>query len=474
MREGAVTLGFLLVYLGLQVLMSAWVSRSVRSEDDFLVAGRRISTPLLAVSMFATWFGAETCLGSSGAVYASGLSGARADPIGYSLCLALMGLLLAARLWKGGFVTLGDVYRRRYGGLVERLAVLVLVPSSVIWAAAEVRAFGQVVSATMEVDVTFAIYCSALFVIAYTFLGGLAGDVLTDFLQGMIVALGLVMLLAVGVNEKGGPSAAAALIEPSRLTLLVEGENPWQQVDRWVVPVVGSLVGQELIARVLASKSARSAQTASYLACALYLVVGASPVLLGLLGPHLIADLAEPEQLLPTLAARLFPDFWYGLFSCALLSAILSTINSVLLACAGLLSHNVINPVFKVTEDGKRLRTARWLVVLVGALALWIALYADGVYQLVEMASSFGTSGIVVTTLAALFSPWGGKWSAIAALLLGLVTMPLADALELPAPFLTSLGAAAAGYGVVAWRAPRPRELGAVEQLELGVTDPGS
>src|SRR6187549_2732113 len=103
---GPVTLWFLLVYLGLQVLMSAWVSRGIRSEDDFLVAGRRISTPLLAVSMFATWFGAETCLGSSGAVYTSGLSGARADPLGYSLCLLLMGLLLAARLWKGGFITL--------------------------------------------------------------------------------------------------------------------------------------------------------------------------------------------------------------------------------------------------------------------------------------------------------------------------------------------------------------------------------
>ncbi len=470
---GQVTLWFLLVYLGLQVLMSAWVSRGIRSEDDFLVAGRRIATPLLAVSMFATWFGAETCLGSSGAVYASGLSGARADPLGYSLCLLLMGLLLAARLWKGGFVTLGDLYRRRYGVAVERLAVLVLVPSSVIWAAAEVRAFGQVVAATMDVDVTFAIYCSAGFVIAYTFLGGLAGDVLTDFVQGMIVAFGLLALLVVGIDSKGGLVASAALIEPERLTLLVPGENVWEQVDRWAVPVVGSLVGQELIARVLASKSAGSAQTASYLACILYLLVGASPVVLGLLGPHLVPGLGEPEQLLPTLAQRLFSEFWFAVFSCALLSAILSTINSVLLACAGLLSHNVVNPLFRVATDSRRLNTARWLVVVVGAFSLWIALHANGVYQLVELASSFGTAGIVVTTLAALFSPWGGKWSAMAALLLGLVTTPVAEALELPAPFLASLLAAFGGYvgaGLVAPR--RDKDLMVDEQLALGLTDP--
>lgn len=466
------TLWFLLVYLGLQVALTVWVSRGIQSEDDFLVAGRRISTPLLAMSMFATWFGAETCLGSSGAVYATGLSGARADPLGYSLCLLLMGLLLATRLWRGGFITLGDVYRRRYGAAIERLAVLVLVPSSVIWAAAEVRAFGQVVSATMNVDVTFAIYCSAAFVIAYTFLGGLAGDVLTDFIQGSIVALGLLALLVVGVNARGGVAAAAALIEPARLSVLVPGESPWQQIDRWAVPIVGSLVGQELIARVLASKSPASARKASYLACVLYLFVGASPVVLGLLGPHLLPDLEQPEQLLPTLARTLFSDFWYAVFSCALLSAILSTINSVLLACAGLLSHNVVNPLFGISAERKRLRTARYLVVVVGALALWIALYSPGVYDLVEMASSFGTSGIVVTTLAALFSPWGGKWSAACALVLGLVTTPVAEALELPAPFLTSLGVATLGYVAAALWWPGSQNVSDAEQLGLGLSDP--
>lgn len=445
------TLWFLLGYLALQLALGAWVSRGIRSETDFLVGGRRISTPLLAVSMFATWFGAETCLGSSGAVYESGLSGARADPLGYSLCLLLMGVLLAARLWRGGFVTLGDVYRRRYGVAVERLAVLVLVPSSVIWAAAQVRAFGQVVSATMSVDVTLAIYCSAAFVIAYTFLGGLAGDVLTDFVQGLVVAFGLLSLLVVAVDAQGGLGSAFADLEPERLTLWVHGENPWGQIDRWVVPVLGSLVGQELIARVLASNSAGAARKASVAACLLYLVVGASPVLLGLLGPTLAPGLEQPEQLLPTLARQLLPSFWFAVFSCALLSAILSTIDSVLLACAGLVSHNIIVPLMGWTSERQRLRTARALVVVAGALALWIALYAEGVYDLVEMASAFGTAGIVVTTIAALFLPWGGSQSATLALLCGAATTPLAKALGSPAPFLTSLCAAAVAYatGVV-------------------------
>jgi Na+/proline symporter len=188
----------------------------------------------------------------------------------------------------------------------------------------------------------------------------------------------------------------------------------------------------------------------------------------------LAPGLAQPEQLLPTLAERLFSRFWYAVFSCALLAAILSTINSVLLACAGLLSHNVVNPLFGFVRERQRLYTARWLVVVVGAFSLWIALYANGVYELIELASSFGTAGIVVTTLAALFSPWGGKWSAAAALLLGLVTMPVAEALELPAPFLASVAAAAGGYVLVAvWLPSRHGEVESSEQLAMGVTDPG-
>ena len=69
----------LALFLGVQLAVGVWASRRVKSEEDYLVAGRRLGIPLVTMSMFATWFGAETCLGSSGAVYEQGLSGGRAD-----------------------------------------------------------------------------------------------------------------------------------------------------------------------------------------------------------------------------------------------------------------------------------------------------------------------------------------------------------------------------------------------------------
>ncbi len=85
---------FLLTYLALQLALGVYLSRHIASEDDYFVGWRRLGTFVVAFSLFATWFGAETCLGSSGAIYEQGLSGARADPFGYSLCLLLLGACL--------------------------------------------------------------------------------------------------------------------------------------------------------------------------------------------------------------------------------------------------------------------------------------------------------------------------------------------------------------------------------------------
>ena len=67
-------------YVGLQLVVGLAVSRKVASESDYLVAGRKLGPALVVFSVFATWFGAESCIGAAGAVYAEGLSGARADP----------------------------------------------------------------------------------------------------------------------------------------------------------------------------------------------------------------------------------------------------------------------------------------------------------------------------------------------------------------------------------------------------------
>ena len=104
-------LGWLLLQLGIGV----WASRKIKTEDDYLVAGRSLGYPMATATIFATWFGAETCIGAAGQAASEGLNGTVSDPFGYALCLLLMGAFLARPLWRRKLQTLGDLYRDRYG-----------------------------------------------------------------------------------------------------------------------------------------------------------------------------------------------------------------------------------------------------------------------------------------------------------------------------------------------------------------------
>lgn len=432
-----------------QAVIGIWASKRIRDEDDFFVAGRNLRTPVVTLSLFATWFGAETCLGASGAVYADGLSGARADPFGYAACLLIMGVVLAKRLSARRFTTLGDLYRERFGVAAERVAVLVLVPSSLIWGAAQMRAFGQVISATTQVDVSLAISVSAALVILYTFIGGLLGDMVTDMVQGLLLSVGLALLAFCVWREVPATLDLSQALTRERVSMLPVGESPWVQLDRWAVPIFGSLIAQELIARVLAARTPVIARRGSILASLLYIMVGTIPIVLGLLGPSLIPNLEQPEQLLPRLAQSYLGPTLSIIFTCALLSAILSTIDSILLSSSALISHNIVAPVFGLSGTKSSLRVGRALVVAAGLFAYVVALHATTIYDLVETASTFGTAGILVTTIGALFVRRGGQRVAVIAIIVGLVTTPFAEyVLRWPAPFLTSVAASSLTFAV--------------------------
>jgi Na+/proline symporter len=233
------------------------------------------------------------------------LSGGSADPFGYGLCLVVLGVVIAAPLWRKQYTTFGDLFRERYSLGVERLAVLLMVPTSVLWAAAQIRAFGQVVSAVSDVEVSLAITVAAAFVVVYTVAGGLLADIYTDFVQSIGIVIGLVVLLVAVGNAHGGIGEVVASIDPARFALFSTADaTPLEIVEAWAVPVCGSLLAVEMLSRILGCKTAATARNATLAGAAIYVVVGIIPVVLGLAGPTLVPGLEEPEQLVAVLAAR--------------------------------------------------------------------------------------------------------------------------------------------------------------------------
>jgi Na+/proline symporter len=435
-------------YLVVQFALGMLVSRRIASESDYLLAGRRLGVTLAAFSIFATWFGAETVVGAAGRIYSNGLSGGSADPFGYALCLIVLGVVVAAPLWRRQYTTFGDLFRDRYSPGVERLAVLLMVPTSVLWAAAQIRAFGQVVSASSDLTVSIAITAAAAFVIIYTVAGGLLADVVTDFVQSIAIVVGLAVLLVVVGNAHGGIGALVASIDTERLAMFSTPDaTPLEILEAWAVPVCGSLLAAEMLSRILGCKSAATARNATLVGAAIYIVAGLIPATIGLVGPTLVPALEEPEQLVSVLAKQHLSTFLYVLFAGALISAILSTVDSCLLAAASLTSHNLIVPLKPTLTDRQKVLTARIGVAAFGVLAYVIALSASGIYELVATASAFGSAGIFVVGLFGLFSRLGGAPSAYAALVAGVVVWAAGEYwLDWSTPYVAALAASLAAY----------------------------
>jgi len=436
------------LYMILQLGIGIWVSRRIKTESDYILAGRNLGYGLLTFSIFATWFGAETIVGSAGRAYRDGMSFGSAEPFGYGLCLVLMGLVFAGPLWRRKLTTLADLYRERYSVGAERLAAIILIPSSILWAAAQIRGFGYIITtATTDINSELAIGIAAGFTILYATFGGLLVDAINDVMQGVILAVGLLILFIAVVAHAGGiGELGRVLSDPGRVHAMPQGESVLAVIERWAIPVGGSVIATELVGRVIAAKSPAVAQRSSYFAATMYICVGLIPVMIGLLGPQLAPSLADEEQLLPYIAREILPVGFYAIFAGALIAAILSTVDSTLLVSSALLSHNLIVPLFGVSEERRKVLVARAGVVTFGVIAYVLALHAEGVFVLVEQASAFGSAGTLVTVCFGLFTNWGGARTAIATLAAGLVTYVAASAAGAELPFLLSLGASLLCY----------------------------
>ena len=447
----------LAAYVLAQLAIGLVVSRRIATEDDYLLAGRRLGPALATATLFATWFGAETCMGAAGEVYADGVALTSAEPFAYGLCLLLLGAVFARPLWRRGLTTLADLFRARYSPGVERLAAALMIPASVLWAAAQVRAFGQVLASVAELDLETATLVASSVAIAYTVAGGLLADAITDLVQGVALVVGLAALLAAVMAAAGGLGPALEGIEPARLRLAgAPGGSPLATLEAWAIPVCGSVVAQELVARISASRSADTARRSAFAAGGLYIAIGLLPVLAGLIGARLLPGLEDPEQVLPRLAQAHLPHWLAVDFAGALVSAILSTVDSTLLVASSLAAHNLVLPLRPRSSQRERVRTARLGVVAFGLLAYVLAREADGVLQLVEQASALGSAGLLVITVFGLFTRAGTAASAYASLVGGLAVYVGGVAAGWPYPYLASLAAALAGFALPALRSRRP------------------
>ena len=411
----------IVAYMIFQMGIAVYCSRFIKSEADYLVAGRNLGLLLCTFSIFATWFGAETVVATSGAVASEGLAGGRAEPFGYAICLLLFAVLIAWRLRAAEYLTTSDFYLSRFGWIAEKASVLLVIPTSLIWSAAQVVAFAQIIASVAQIDFDTALMIGTLTVVVFTTIGGFLGDVVADFVQGVFVIIGLLITSIFVVIEIGGIDAAIGLITPERLNFISPDVSILAQFDEWMIAVAGSLVSQEAISRILAAKSPNIARNSCYSAAAMYFLVGLLPAFIGLVGASLIEIPADTDTFLPVLAETILPTYVYIMFLGALISAILSTIDSTLLSVGALAGHNIISPLVPDMKEEDKVRLQRTLVIGAGFLTYIIASSGESIYSLIEASSSFGSAGLLVCLMFGLWSGFGNKLAALATMATGVI-----------------------------------------------------
>ncbi len=183
------------------------------------------------------------------------------------------------------------------------------------------------------------------------------------------------------------------------------GGNPLAPAEMSAIPILGTMVSIELISGMLATSSAHVAGNECVMGGGLYLLVGLNPAaFLGLVGSIIDPNVETGEQIVPWLVQLHLPVVPYLIFAGAVVSAVLSKVDSALLANGSILSLNMIQPVGGTLVRKYPLLTTRFAVAGLGLVALFTALRPGTIHDLIMRAASFGSSGLVVVTLFGLFT----------------------------------------------------------------------
>ena len=408
-------------YVVLMFGVSWWSQRRVHDVEDYVVAGRRLPLVLATPTLLATWYGAGTLLTAADEVSRTGLRAALLDPVGAGICLVIAGFAFAGPLWRMKLTTLPDLFRAKYGPRAELAASLLMVPTYFGWIAAQFMALGAMLELTFGLPLDVAVVLVAVIGTGYTMVGGMWAVTITDFLQVALVTIGLFVLSGAVLLHLGDGDLARGWsgffdeVPDAKLSWTGTGTVA-SAVGVFAAGALGNLPSQDLLQRIFSSRSERTAKAACVWAGGLYLVLGAAPVMLGLVGPRLGVGI-DHTSVLPALAKVFLNPVVAAIFLLTVMSAVLSTIDSAILGPATVLSENVVARAGYMTD--RPLLRNRLLVLVVAAVSLVLAFAGETAYSLLESAYELGLVSLLAPMTIAVYARRPHARAAMASMLSG-------------------------------------------------------
>jgi len=411
---------YLWVGIAIYMVVLLWIgflsSKKISGMKDFLVAGRRLPLWMATATLLATWFGAGSSMGVAETVYNGGIRGVIADPFGASISLLLAGIFIVGLLRKHNCMTVTDIISSRFGKGAGVYASIWMLPVYIGWIAAQVLGMGTILNLLTGIPVFWGTAIGAAVVLIYTVGGGMWAVTLTDVLQVGLLIIGLVIIMPFAISHAGGINHMVANLTPGDLSIgwgtPKSVNDVTYYIGTWIIMGLGCMVGQDLIQRSLASRDEQVAISSSVFSGFLYLMIGVIPITIGFAARFILGtDLANSNQVMPLMAMKILGDIHpiiMTLFLAALISAIMSSADSSLLAGSSLLVRNILEAWFPVRDDQAMLRRTRIVTVILLVVSTLLAFMSKSIYALMI---NCWTSQLVVVFLPVMLALYVPKTS---------------------------------------------------------------
>lgn len=428
-------LSFIVVYLLISIAIGLYAARRVHNTADYAVAGRSLPLAVVIATTFATWFGSETVLGVPAKFVQNGLGSVVEDPFGASMCLVFVGLFFAYKLYQRNLITIGDYYRQRFGRGVEIFCSLVIMVSYLGWVAAQITALGLVFNLITQGTVSIAqgMVIGTLIVLVYTLYGGMWSVAMTDFIQMIVIALGLIVIAWYAAGLAGGADKVLDYaVKNGKLQFFPTGGfKEWLFFSAAAMTMMlGSIPQQDVFARVMSSKDAKTAVRGPVIGGILYFLFALIPMFVVMAAVIIMPEATttllkdDPQKVLPTLVMQKMPLLLQITFFGALLSAIMSTASATLLAPSTTFVENILRNIKPGMSDAATLKAMRISVVVFTAAVLTYAINMQGtpIYDLVSGAYQITLVGAFVPLVFGLYWYRATTQGAVLSIVLGIVT----------------------------------------------------
>ena len=377
----------MIIYLGLLAAFAIWSRRETGTLKGFYLAGKKLPFWVVAFSTNATGESGWLLLGLTGMGYAVGAQ-AYWVVVGEILGIWLSWTLISRRLKRlsdaTDSITVPDVLAAKFEDrwhLIRGVAVIIILTMVTTYVTAQMVASGKALNGFVGIDYEIGVVVGSAIIIVYTFVGGHKAVSYTDVLQGVLMLLGLIFVPIVALDAAGGWDSVMSNLaaqDPklvSMFSLTEGGISGWVAAASFVAIGLPFLGVPQLLVRYMSARDENELGKARWVSVFVLLFFTFGAVTAGIAGRALFPGLEDSEKIFPTLSSELFSPLVAGILLVIVLSAIMSTADSLLLLASSAIVRDTMQQMLGSKKSDHQLaQYGKIVTILIGVVAIAIAI----------------------------------------------------------------------------------------------------